>query len=132
MRANFNVNMITSAFLSCPVLRLFSRAGIHFNEKGRHNSCFNFRPIELNPENAMVPRRPGSMESLISFDIVFTFFMILLLQAVLGFDNLLYISIESRRVREDKELICAKIEQAAPAVLSSESGAEPAEDSGQS
>jgi len=72
------------------------------------------------------------MESLISFDIVFTFFMILLLQAVLGFDNLLYISIESRRVREDKQLICAKIEQAAPAVLSSESGAEPAEDSGQS
>ncbi|WP_300376763.1 tellurium resistance protein TerC [Henriciella sp.] len=33
----------------------------------------------------------------------FTFLMLLLLQAVLGFDNLLYISIESKRVGEQKE-----------------------------
>ncbi len=31
---------------------------------------------------------------------LFTLFMLLLLQAVLGFDNLLYISIESKRVGE--------------------------------
>ena len=33
---------------------------------------------------------------------LFTLFMLLLLQAVLGFDNLLYISIESKRVGEAK------------------------------
>ena len=33
----------------------------------------------------------------------FTLLMLILLQAVLGFDNLLYISIESKRVREDKQ-----------------------------
>ncbi|MCB1831886.1 MAG: hypothetical protein KDH19_00320 [Geminicoccaceae bacterium] len=36
-------------------------------------------------------------------DHVFTFFMLLLLQAVLGFDNLLYISIEAKRVAEPKQ-----------------------------
>ncbi|MBR9835512.1 MAG: tellurium resistance protein TerC, partial [Alphaproteobacteria bacterium] len=33
---------------------------------------------------------------------LFTLLMLLLLQAVLGFDNLLYISIESKRVSETK------------------------------
>ncbi|MEZ5823470.1 MAG: TerC family protein [Geminicoccaceae bacterium] len=37
------------------------------------------------------------------FDHAFTFLMLLLLQAVLGFDNLLYISIESKRVPEPNQ-----------------------------
>lgn len=49
------------------------------------------------------------MESFFSLDILFTFLMILLLQAVLGFDNLLYISIESRRVREDRQAFVRRI-----------------------
>ena len=34
---------------------------------------------------------------------LFTLVMLVVLQAVLGFDNLLYISLESKRVREDKQ-----------------------------
>ncbi len=34
---------------------------------------------------------------------LFTLFMLIFLQAVLGFDNLLYISLESKRVAEDKQ-----------------------------
>lgn len=40
------------------------------------------------------------MESLLSLENLFTLMMLILLQAVLGFDNLLYISIESGRVPE--------------------------------
>lgn len=36
-------------------------------------------------------------------EIIFTFLMLMMLQAVLGFDNLLYISIESKRVGPEKE-----------------------------
>jgi len=36
-------------------------------------------------------------------NIVFTFFMLIMLQAVLGFDNLLYISLESRKAPEDRQ-----------------------------
>ena len=43
------------------------------------------------------------MEALFTLENLLTFFMLLLLQAVLGFDNLLYISIESKRVKEDKQ-----------------------------
>ena len=43
------------------------------------------------------------MDGLLSLDALFTLVMIVLLQAVLGFDNLLYISIESKRVREDRQ-----------------------------
>lgn len=39
---------------------------------------------------------------------VMTLLMLTLLQAVLGFDNLLYISIESKRVREDKQSFVRK------------------------
>ena len=38
------------------------------------------------------------METLFSLENLFTLIMLILLQAVLGFDNLLYISIESKRV----------------------------------
>lgn len=36
-------------------------------------------------------------------DFIVTLFLLVLLQAVLGFDNLLYISLESKRVRDDKQ-----------------------------
>ncbi len=43
------------------------------------------------------------MENLFTIDNLFTLAMLILLQAVLGFDNLLYISIESKRVTEDRQ-----------------------------
>ena len=43
------------------------------------------------------------MEALFTLENLLTFFMLLLLQAVLGFDNLLYISIESKRVTPEKQ-----------------------------
>ena len=43
------------------------------------------------------------MEGLFSIDAWFTLAMLVLLQAVLGFDNLLYISIESKRVALDRQ-----------------------------
>jgi predicted tellurium resistance membrane protein TerC len=43
------------------------------------------------------------LESLLSFENIFTLMMLILLQAVLGFDNLLYISIESSRVPEHRQ-----------------------------
>lgn len=43
------------------------------------------------------------MESLLSLENLFTLMMLILLQAVLGFDNLLYISIESGRVAEPQQ-----------------------------
>ena len=39
---------------------------------------------------------------------LFTLAMLVILQAVLGFDNLLYISLESKRVREDKQSFVRK------------------------
>ena len=42
-------------------------------------------------------------EGLFTFASLFTLIMLFLLQAVLGFDNLLYISIESRRVEESQQ-----------------------------
>ena len=43
------------------------------------------------------------MENLFTIDNLFTLAMLILLQAVLGFDNLLYISIESKRVAQDRQ-----------------------------
>lgn len=43
------------------------------------------------------------MEGLLTLDNLFTLLMLIFLQIVLGFDNLLYISIESKRVRADKQ-----------------------------
>lgn len=43
------------------------------------------------------------MESLLALENWFTLLMLILLQAVLGFDNLLYISIESGRVAPDRQ-----------------------------
>ena len=40
---------------------------------------------------------------------LFTLAMLILLQAVLGFDNLLYISIESKRVPEDRQSYVRKM-----------------------
>ena len=40
---------------------------------------------------------------------LFTLVMLLLLQAVLGFDNLLYISIESKRAPKDKQAYVRKL-----------------------
>ena len=40
---------------------------------------------------------------------IFTLFMLILLQAVLGFDNLLYISIESKRVEESQQRLVRRI-----------------------
>ena len=43
------------------------------------------------------------MESLLNIENLLTLFMLTLLQVVLGFDNLLYISIESKRVELSKQ-----------------------------
>lgn len=43
------------------------------------------------------------MAELFTFASLFTLVMLIILQAVLGFDNLLYISIESRRVAEEEQ-----------------------------
>lgn len=49
-----------------------------------------------------------SEESLFSISGLMTLGMLVLLQAVLGFDNLLYISIESKRVEESKQSLVRK------------------------
>ena len=49
------------------------------------------------------PTPEASTATLLSIEGIFTLGMLVLLQAVLGFDNLLYISIESKRVEEDQQ-----------------------------
>lgn len=49
------------------------------------------------------------VEKFFSIQGIFTLGMLVLLQAVLGFDNLLYISIESKRVEEDKQSLVRKL-----------------------
>lgn len=49
------------------------------------------------------------MAEIFSIDNLFTLFMLILLQAVLGFDNLLYISLESKRAPEDKQSMVRKL-----------------------
>jgi predicted tellurium resistance membrane protein TerC len=49
------------------------------------------------------------MEQLLTVDSLFTLFMLVLLQAVLGFDNLLYISLESQKAPEDKQSYVRKM-----------------------
>jgi predicted tellurium resistance membrane protein TerC len=48
------------------------------------------------------------MAELLTIDNLLTLLMLIFLQAVLGFDNLLYISIESKRVAEDKQPLVRK------------------------
>ena len=43
------------------------------------------------------------MADVLSIENLFTLLMLIMLQAVLGFDNLLYISIESKRVRPESQ-----------------------------
>ena len=50
-----------------------------------------------------------SFEGLLSIQGIFTLLMLILLQAVLGFDNLLYISLESKRVEESKQSYVRKM-----------------------
>ncbi|WP_344927180.1 TerC family protein [Aquimarina addita] len=49
------------------------------------------------------------MEQLFTLDSLFTLLMLVLLQAVLGFDNLLYISLESKKAPADKQSFVRKI-----------------------
>ncbi len=49
------------------------------------------------------------METLFTIDNLISLGMLTLLQAVLGFDNLLYISIESKRVAEEEQAYVRKI-----------------------
>lgn len=49
------------------------------------------------------------MEALFTIDNLFTLFMLVLLQAVLGFDNLLYISLESQKAPKDKQSFVRKV-----------------------
>ncbi|WP_430410412.1 TerC family protein [Kordia sp.] len=49
------------------------------------------------------------MEQLLTLDSLFTLFMLVLLQAVLGFDNLLYISLESQKAPKDKQSFVRKM-----------------------
>ncbi len=44
-----------------------------------------------------------------TFEALFTLMMLILLQAVLGFDNLLYLSLESKRVEESKQSFVRKL-----------------------
>lgn len=50
-----------------------------------------------------------SLEGLLSLQGLFTLGMLILLQAVLGFDNLLYISLESKRVEESQQSYVRKM-----------------------
>ncbi len=63
--------------------------------------------VELGAEEAS--GESGEVESLFSLHGIFTLGMLILLQAVLGFDNLLYISIESKRVPQDKQSYVRKM-----------------------
>ncbi len=49
------------------------------------------------------------MAELMTLDNLFTLLMLIFLQAVLGFDNLLYISLESKRVSEDKQQMVRRV-----------------------
>ncbi len=49
------------------------------------------------------------MQELFTLNALFTLLMLIFLQAVLGFDNLLYISIESKRVEESKQAYVRRI-----------------------
>ena len=49
------------------------------------------------------------MAELFSIQNLFALMMLIFLQAVLGFDNLLYISLESKKVREDRQSFVRKI-----------------------
>ena len=49
------------------------------------------------------------MTEIFTLDNIFTLFMLILLQAVLGFDNLLYISLESKRAPEDKQSMVRRL-----------------------
>lgn len=49
------------------------------------------------------------MTELLSLDSLFTLFMLVLLQAVLGLDNLLYISLESKKAPEEKQSFVRKM-----------------------
>ncbi|AXG69422.1 integral membrane protein TerC family protein [Kordia sp. SMS9] len=49
------------------------------------------------------------MEQLLTLDSLVTLFMLVLLQAVLGFDNLLYISLESQKAPKDKQSYVRKM-----------------------
>ncbi|NNF51805.1 MAG: tellurium resistance protein TerC [Gammaproteobacteria bacterium] len=57
------------------------------------------------------------MESLFSLDNLFTLMMLTMLQAVLGIDNLLYISLESRRAPADKQAYVRKLGIALAVIL---------------
>lgn len=49
------------------------------------------------------------MTELLTIDSLFTLFMLVLLQAVLGFDNLLYISLESKKAPQEKQSYVRKV-----------------------
>lgn len=49
------------------------------------------------------------MEGLFTIDSLFTLLMLVLLQVVLGFDNLLYISLESKKAPEDRQSYVRKL-----------------------
>ena len=49
------------------------------------------------------------MEQLLTLDSLFTLLMLVLLQAVLGFDNLLYISLESQKAPKDRQSFVRKM-----------------------
>lgn len=51
----------------------------------------------------------GIIASLFSLEAFFTLLMLILLQAVLGFDNLLYISIESKRVEPERQAYVRRV-----------------------
>ena len=71
---------------------------------------FNLRATKRNTPNRIKHNEKGvplenafSLDGLFTLPNLFTFLMLVLLQAVLGFDNLLYITIESRRVEPSRQ-----------------------------
>ncbi len=57
------------------------------------------------------------MAAALSLDNLFTLAMLVFLQAVLGFDNLLYISLESKRVEASKQQMVRRVGVALAIVL---------------
>lgn len=49
------------------------------------------------------------MDGIFSLENLFTLMMLIFLQAVLGFDNLLYISIESKRVSPERQAFVRRL-----------------------
>jgi predicted tellurium resistance membrane protein TerC len=72
-------------------------------------SMFLLADVAIPDVTSQAVASQAAVESFFSIQGLLTLGMLVLLQAVLGFDNLLYISIESKRVPEDKQSMVRKL-----------------------